>query len=328
MAAVTRRSLLRGALGGAAATALTLSVVEASAAGSMEAPVADDNLAVTTSTDYRYIDLHTHLGQTWDSSEVLTAEALVRWMDTHAIAQAIVLPLTSPESSTFLLTNDFVLGETKRFPDRLIPFCAVDPRTTHEHALVDLIKRWVDAGAKGFGEHKAGLPIDHPLNMAVYAACAELNVPVLFHLDNERNMDTPGLPGLENALRQHPDCTFIGHGPGWWASIAGDTKQADMDGYPTGSVTAGGAVDRLMRKYGNLYADLSAGSGASAISRDLAFGRQFLTRWQDRIFFGTDYLSPGQDVPQFELFEKQLILPKDVQAKIFMANARKLLGLR
>jgi predicted TIM-barrel fold metal-dependent hydrolase len=326
--AVSRRNLLRGTLG--ATTALSLALVGASAVEdySDADASAPDDLAALNNTDYRYIDVHTHLGQTFDSTEPLTTEALVRWMDDHLIASAVVLPLTSPESSTFLLTNEVVLSQTKRFPDRLIPFCAIDPRTTHQHQLVDVISRWVDAGAKGFGEHKAGLPIDHPLNMAVYAACAELKLPVLFHLDNERNMDTPGLSGLENVLRQHPDCTFIGHGQGWWASISGDVTQAAMDGYPTGPVSAGGAVDRLMRTYPNLYADLSAGSGSGAISRDLAFGRQFLIRWQDRILFGTDVLSPGQEVDQFDLFERQLILPKDVQAKIFMNNAKKLLGLR
>ena len=43
--------------------------------------------------------------------------------------------------------------------------------------------------------------------------------------------------------------------------------------------------------------------------------------------FGTDFLSPGQHVPQFELFEQQLELPADVQAKIFRTNARQLLKL-
>ena len=43
--------------------------------------------------------------------------------------------------------------------------------------------------------------------------------------------------------------------------------------------------------------------------------------------FGTDFLSPGQAVPQFDLFEKQLELPADVQAKVFRDNARRLLGL-
>ena len=61
-----------------------------------------------------------------------------------------------------------------------------------------------------------------------------------------------------------------------------------------------------MEKYPNLYGDLSAGSGAGAISRDLEFGREFLIRRQDRIMFGTDFLAPGQAVPQFELFEQKL----------------------
>ena len=56
-----------------------------------------------------------------------------------------------------------------------------------------------------------------------------------------------------------------------------------------------------MDTYPNLYGDLSAGSGAGAIGRDEAFGREFLIRRADRVMFGTDYLSPGQKVPQFEL---------------------------
>jgi predicted TIM-barrel fold metal-dependent hydrolase len=83
-----------------------------------------------------------------------------------------------------------------------------------------------------------------------------------------------------------------------------------------------------MEKHTNLFGDLSAGSGAGAISRDLDFGREFLIRRQDRILFGTDFLAPQQAVPQFELFEQKLVdLPKEVQAKIFQGNARGLLKL-
>jgi predicted TIM-barrel fold metal-dependent hydrolase len=42
--------------------------------------------------------------------------------------------------------------------------------------------------------------------------------------------------------------------------------------------------------------------------------------------FGTDYLSPGQRVPQLTLMP-QLELPGEVQSKIFRENARKLLSL-
>ena len=278
----------------------------------------------------RYVDMHTHLGQTWNTTQPLTAEVLLRWMDAHSIAQAVVLPLVSPESSSYLLTNEFVLAQTEPFRDRLIPFCCIDPRTSYNggsKGLVEMLKRYVDAGAKGFGEHKPGVAIDDPRNMTLYAACAELGLPLLFHLDNLRNTDAPGLPGLARALAEHPKCSFIGHGPGWWASISGDATAKDLGGYPKSPVVPGGAMDALMDKFTNIYADLSAGSGSSAISRDLDFGREFLIRRQDRVMFGTDFLSPGQAVPQFDLFEKSLDLPAEVAVKIQRDNARKLLGV-
>lgn len=294
--------------------------------GAMSGRVASTEVEADTG----YIDMHTHLGQTWNSTETLTAEVLLRWMDAHRIARAVVLPLISPESSSYPLTSDFVLAETKPHLDRLIPFCSIDPRTSFRgghQGLVDMLKRYVDAGAKGFGEHKPGIAFDDPRNLRLFAACAEAGLPVLFHLDNQRNTDKPGLPGLEKVLQETPQGTFIGHGPGWWASISGDVTQAGLAGYPKGKVAVGGAIDRLMAKYPNIYGELSAGSGANSISRDLAFGRQFLIRRQDRIMFGTDFLAPEQHVPQFELFEQLLELPAEVQNKICRNNARRVLAL-
>jgi predicted TIM-barrel fold metal-dependent hydrolase len=277
----------------------------------------------------KYVDVHTHLGQTWNSTAPLSAEALLRWMDAHEVAQAVVLPLINPEASSYPLTTDFVLAQTKPYRERLIPFCSVDPRTSYQgghKGLVAMLTKYKEAGCLGFGEHKPGVPMDDPRNLAIFKACAEVKLPVLFHLDNLRNTDKPGLPGLEKVLKEVPGCVFIGHGPGWWASISGGVQAADLGGYPRGSVVEGGAIDRLMEKYPNIYGDLSAGSGAGAISRDLKFGREFFIRRADRLMFGTDFLSPGQDVPQFEVFSK-LDLPAEVQAKVFRDNARKLLGL-
>ncbi len=277
----------------------------------------------------RYVDVHTHLGQTWTHTEVLTAEGLLRWMDAHDVAQAVVLPLVSPESSSYPLTSDFVLRQTAPHRDRLIPFCSIDPRTSYtggEQGLRDMLQRYADAGARGFGEHKPGVPMDDPRNMRLYAACGEVGLPVLFHLDNQRNTDEPGLPRVANALKTHPETIFIGHGPGFWASISGDVAQSGLAGYPKGPVAAGGALDRLFDECDNLYGDLSAGSGANAIQRDLDFGRAFLARRSSRLMFGTDFLTPGQDVPQLGLYG-ELDLAPEVQAAIFRDNARRLLGL-
>jgi hypothetical protein len=192
--------------------------------------------------------------------------------------------------------------------------------------IVDLLKRYVDAGARGFGEHKPGVAMDAPRNLEVFEACAELKLPVLFHMDNVRNTDTPGLPGLDKVLTSFPDTVFIGHGPGWWASICEKATQEELGGYPKRKVEGPGAIDMLMEKHANLYGELSAGSGANALQRDPKFGQQFLLRRAARLMFGTDYLAPDQKVPQFKLLDS-IELPDDVRSRIYRDNAARLLSL-
>lgn len=308
----------RGFLGATAALALSL------------AARGDDPEETAAMAAGPFVDVHTHLGQTWGNRPSLDAEGLLRWMDSRNIAQAVVLPLVSPESWDHILTPDYVLHQTEPFRDRLIPFCAIDPRTINLNGYqpkLDLLLRYKEAGARGFGEHKCGIAMDDPRNLEMFAACAEAKLPVLFHMDNSRNMDAPGLPGLTKVLEQVPEGVFIGHANGWWASISSDCTQEDMESYPDRAVTPGGAMDALMDKFPNLYGDLSAGSGANAFMRDMAFGKEFVIRRADRLLFGTDYLAPGQKVVQFSLFN-EMGLPDDVKSKVFRDNARALLGLQ
>lgn len=277
----------------------------------------------------QFVDVHTHIGTIpADKTEPLTASDLLRWMDGNDISQAWVLPLVSPESYPNPVPTEYVLNETAPYRDRLIPFCSIDPRNSFYGGkrLAGQIKRYVDAGAKGFGEHKVGLPLDDPKNLSVYEACQSVGIPILIHIDNERNTDTPGLPGLRKVLSMFPNVNIVGHGPGTWASISGDVSQSDLGGYPKGEVKPGGALDALLSEFDNFYLDLSAGSGASAISRDPKFGRDFIIRNKSRIMFGTDYLTIGQPIPQQEVM-RSLDLPKEVQETVFRNNARKLVGL-
>lgn len=302
-----------------------------SRAGRAEEPANPEQAELAAAEQLRrdLVDVHTHLGQTWNSGEPLTAEGLLRWMDARGTTQAVVLPLVSPESSSFPLTSDFVLQATRPYRDRLIPFCSVDPRTSYQGGqagLQAMLLRYREAGALGFGEHKPGVAIDDSRNLAIYEACQAVGLPLLFHLDNERNTDRPGLPGLAGVLERFPEARFIGHGPGFWASISGDVQQNDLGGYPRGPVAPGGALDQLFDRFPNLYGDLSAGSGAMALSRDAAFGREFVIRRAERLMLGTDYLAPGQAVPQFEVLAG-LDLPSEVLARVVRENARALLGL-
>jgi predicted TIM-barrel fold metal-dependent hydrolase len=287
----------------------------------------------------KYIDIHTHVGTFYWGKE-LTADGLIRLMDLHDIERAVVLPLVSPEASPYPQTTESALAAYKAHKDRIVPFCCVDPRCLTEPpkrvghvagypGLKDILKRYQDAGCRGLGEHKTGLPFDHDLNMTLYRACEELYLPVLFHLDDIRNPDTPGLPRLANALKTFPKLPFIGHAAGFWASISGDATLADFGRYPRipTPVAPNGALDALMDKYPNLYGDLSEPGGYAAIARDKKFGWDFIIRRADRLLFGTDFLMADQEVPHFSLFES-LDLPAEVQDKVFRGNAIRLLKLR
>ena len=280
------------------------------------------------STGGKYIDVHVHIGHEWMEDQHLSVKDLLGWMDANSVERSVVLPLVSPESWFYPVSTDYVLKETASHRDRLIPFCSIDPRTLNlggKAGTVSLLNEYIDKGAKGFGEHKPGLAMDDPRNMVLYESLSEVGLSCLFHLDNNRNMDRVGLPGLEKVLETYPDLIMIGHANGWWASIDGDAVQADFQGYPHRGINRQGAVDRLLAEYPNMYGDLSAGSGANAISRDLEFGREFIVRNANKLLFGTDYLKTGQNIPQFELYES-MDLPADVRAKVYRGNAERLFG--
>ena len=262
--------------------------------------------------------------------EALDTKRVLDWMDENSIEKAVVLALVSPEGFYYQVSNEHVLESTRGHRDRLIPFVDIDPRQSYvdtRETITARLRQYLDQGAKGVGEHKCGVPFDDPRNLEVFAAASDLKLPILFHIDSERNTDRPGLPGLEKALKAAPDATFIGHAQGWWASVSGDCQQEHLGIYPKGPVTPGGAVDRLFDTYPNLYGDLSAGSGNNAITRDMEWGREFLIRRADRLLFGTDYLGVGQNVPQLDSLEK-FDLPAEVIQKICRGNAEKVLKLQ
>ena len=290
---------------------------------------------------HRYIDIHTHLGA-FRVGQMVTVKGLLTWMDEHDVERAVIQPLVSPESAPVMQpmqTSDAALDAAQAHPDRLIAFCCLDPRASttgtprHGHVagikgLTDILKRYKDAGARGLGEHKVGLPFDHPQMMQLYEACDVLELPILFHLDDLRGIDTVGLPRLENVLKAFPKLPLIGHACGFWSSISGDATPEDFGRYPKvpRPITPGGALDRLLDVCPNLYCDLSEPGGAIALTRDPAFAREFVLRRADRLIFGSDYLAPGQEIPQFEILAA-MNLPEDVEYKIHRGNALRVLKL-
>jgi len=142
--------------------------------------------------------------------------------------------------------------------------------------------------------------------------------------------DDPGLPQLEYCLQTFPRLKILGHGPAFWAEIAELKEPLSKNAYPNYPVEKEGAVPRLLRKYDNMYADLSAGSGFNAFSRDPEYAVKFINEFQDKLFYGTDICSFKQNIPMpgflLDLKSKGKI-SKTVFDKVARENAIALLDL-
>ena len=252
------------------------------------------------------IDMHMHVGRLYtDEPEPLTPAFLLEFMDRNGIERAALHPIESPEETHYYVTTEYVLEVCRRQPDRFIPFCNVDPRIgekANAPALRAKLTEYKRAGCKGYGEALSGLAIDEERLQRIYALCGELGLPIVFHMDGERNVDEKGFPRLERMLGKFPDTVFIGHAQHFWAEISGDASADQFGGYPKGPIAEGGSIVRLLAQYGNLYADISAGSALNALTRDMQFGWRFLERFQDKLFFGTDLCRRVREVRNVAYF--------------------------
>ena len=86
-----------------------------------------------------------------------------------------------------------------------------------------------------------------------------------------------------------------------------------------------------MRKYPNLYGDLSAGSGCNALKRDEEYGIKFMNEFQDRLMFGIDNYSTPDDPPPLMVYLKELLagskITQELFDKITHGNAIRILNL-
>ena len=264
-------------------------------------------------------------------------EELLPMYDRLGIEQAALLPLVSPE--VYLpQSNDDILEMAEKWPDRFIPFCNIDPRTlrnTCDTPLGDLLRYFRDRGCRGIGEVMPNLPFLHPLVLNLFKHVQDVGFPLIFDgapvLGRGYGLyDDPGMPQFERCLQLFPNLIFLGHGPPFWAEIARLETPMSRGGYPKGLVQEEGVVPKLMRKYGNLWGDLSAGSGYNALARDPDYAVKFLNEFQDRLAFGTDICTPDATVPLPEFLQdlrKRGLISDTVFEKIARGNARRLLKL-
>ncbi|MDT8390439.1 MAG: hypothetical protein RRC34_08030 [Lentisphaeria bacterium] len=160
---------------------LSVSVSEAvSAESTAKLPQAAD---ATNQT--RYIDIHFHADARSENGGELPKVAA--WMKTNNVKQLIIMQYerTLPRNEE---EERQIIKNFAAYKGTLYRFCVLMPEDVSSKAeAVEWLEKEKESGAIGFGEHYGkGLNFDDPANMRLYAACAEVGLPVLFHMDGNR----------------------------------------------------------------------------------------------------------------------------------------------
>jgi len=256
-----------------------------------------------------------------------TADELLEDMDKWGIDKSVLLPLSNPENMYFfgVTGNQDVILAAQKHSDRLISFCNIDPRAmlnTPKADLSRLMRVFKDLGCRGIGEVCANIPVTSPLYKNLFYHAGEEGLPVLFHLSPKRGglygmIDKPGLPGLEEVLKEFPKTIFIGHAPSFWNEIDGSLQNSMRNAYPKGPITKKGALWKLIKKYKNLYGDFSAGSGHNALTRDPKKGIEFINTFADNIFYGTDMFFQKEEAPMHLVMMQDALKNKTITKTVY-----------
>jgi predicted TIM-barrel fold metal-dependent hydrolase len=148
-------------------------------------------------------------------SRLVGPDEMVAAMDEAGVAAAVVMGFPWRREGLWRRQHEVILEAMRRFPQRLLGFCAVHilaPGAARE------VERCLAAGFKGVGElawYEADLGEDLTGALAPMAElCAHYRVPLLLHTNDPVGPRYPGkaalsLPGLYAAIRSFPEVDWI-----------------------------------------------------------------------------------------------------------------------
>ena len=268
------------------------------------------------------IDIHQHTHYSGRSDEVL-----LRHQKKMGITKTVLLPAGSKyglEAEAF--GNDSCLALVKKYPQQYYFFANELPDIAETKSVLE---KYLKLGAIGIGEQKYFVECDSKYIELLASIAQEFKVPILLHFQYGKY--NTGFDRFHTILAKFPSVNFIGHAQTFWANI--DRKHDQPVLYPKTKVTAGGYTDRYLADYPNMFADLSAGSGLNALTRDEEQASQFLQRHQDKLLYGSDCndldgagekCSGAKQIATI----RRLVKDQKILNKIFYGNASRVLKIK
>jgi len=279
------------------------------------------------------VDIHQHLGYSGRPDDVLLSHQRVMGATTTILLPAgrpVSRPSTHDGVSNGLQAECLGNEACRQFAKAHGKAFAFGANEVPDiEGATEEIERYLKRGGVIIAEQKFGVECDAPAMQKIYELAQAHRVPVLMHWQFQ--MYNYGFERFYKMLEKYPRVTFLGHAQTWWANV--DKNNADQTVmYPKGPVTSGGLTDRYLSDYPNMYGDLSAGSGLNALTRDEDFTRDFLTRHQDKLVYGSDCSDLEGSGPkclgaQTIAVVRRLAGSKVIERKLLYGNAKKLFRL-
>ena len=240
-----------------------------------------------------------------------TAEMLVEAMDDAGITLSVAMGFGWENEAVAQETNDYLIRAVKRYPERLVGFCSVNPMWGKNQVCAE-IERCAASGLKGIGELHPdcqGFDITDWADMAPMMELArDLEWPVLIHTSEPVGHQYPGKG------RTTPDRAY--------ALIRNFPENIIICAHWGGGLPFYGLMPEVPGELANVYFDTAV---SPFLYKPDIFNVASRTIGADKILFATDYplIQHRRLIGQVE----QSCLDPRSQAAILGGNAAKLLGL-
>jgi predicted TIM-barrel fold metal-dependent hydrolase len=232
-----------------------------------------------------------------------TADDLIDRLDEAHVRQAVVLSLAYlqvlPDDAAVQAENDYAAAEVRKFPDRLIGFCGVNP--LRASALDEIDRCADDLGMRGVKIHLPGSGVDLKLPehvaavSAVFDRARDRDLPVLMHSGAPLGLplDSDALANLGSVIATHPEVRLV------LAHCTNDADRSEMEIWLE-------ALDQGFFNNENLFVDTSSClnfyKDAPKAQKELMVWR--MRKWGiERVFFASDYLMVAPDATPAEALD-------------------------
>lgn len=224
--------------------------------------------------DYKVVDVHEVIQSSREAETLFDVMRSVNVVSTVLVGtpNEIIYYTGEKGFSGYEENNTEILDVQSSNPNRFIAFCTLDPSDSH---YMTVAEDCVAQGAKGFKLYAGhsffyDKPLDDPSLFAFYQYIEEQGLPLMFHVNSAKYQQE-----FESVLKLYPDMNVI------CPHFCLTSKNLQRLSY-------------LFDNYPHLYTDISFGDesylleGLARISEDADVYREFITKYADRFFYGTD----------------------------------------